>query len=372
MDRKPHIVHLSSVHPASDTRIFYKECRSLAAAGFDVTLVASAHADASLDGVNVKAIKRHSGANRLRRVLQLVKIARTEKADAYHLHDPELIPVGLVLKARGHRVVFDIHERVAKQITTKEGIPKPLRKLVAMLYSVLEWLATRVFDGVVVADPEQVPLYPTQKVCLVENFAIVEEYDATKSRPYLQRPPQVAYVGGLTRHRGVYEMAEAIRRVGEQRDVVLALAGKFSSDSLQNEIVSKSGTHARIEYRGFLDRKGVYDLYDQSRVGIVILHPIPNYVTSQPVKLLEYMLAGLPVVVCNFPYYRQYVQDIGCGLMVDPLDTIAIADAILWLLENPEEAEAMGRRGREAVLARYNWEHEAEKLVEFYRTRVFA
>ena len=97
-----------------------------------------------------------------------------------------------------------------------------------------------------------------------------------------------------------------------------------------------------------------------------LLHPKPNYVESQPVKLYEYMTAGLPVIASDFPYWRRIVDEAGCGLLVDPKDPEAIADAIEWLWRNPEEAEEMGKRGREAVFARYNWRAEVPKLLGLY------
>jgi glycosyltransferase involved in cell wall biosynthesis len=79
------------------------------------------------------------------------------------------------------------------------------------------------------------------------------------------------------------------------------------------------------------------------------------------------MAAGLPVIASDFPLWREIVEEAGCGLLVDPKDPQAIADAMQWILDHPEEAAEMGRRGRAAVEARYNWEAESAKLVSLYR-----
>jgi glycosyltransferase involved in cell wall biosynthesis len=108
-------------------------------------------------------------------------------------------------------------------------------------------------------------------------------------------------------------------------------------------------------------------LLSEARLGIVTLLPTPSYLPSLPVKLFEYMLAGLPVVASDFPLWRAIVDDARCGLLVDPHDASAVAQACQWLLDHPQEAEEMGRRGTTAVFEKYNWSAEARRLIRFYR-----
>jgi glycosyltransferase involved in cell wall biosynthesis len=83
-------------------------------------------------------------------------------------------------------------------------------------------------------------------------------------------------------------------------------------------------------------------------------------------KLFEYMRAGIPSVVSDFPAWRRIVEETGCGVLVNPLDPENIATAIRRLLENPAEAEEMGKRGREASMRRFNWASEKSKLLQLY------
>jgi len=103
-----------------------------------------------------------------------------------------------------------------------------------------------------------------------------------------------------------------------------------------------------------------------SKIGIVTFHPEPNHLFSSPVKMFEYMSAGIPVIVSNFPLWKEIVEGNNCGICVDPLNPEEIANAIKYIFENPAEAKKMGENGKTAVLEKYNWEKESEKLIEVY------
>jgi glycosyltransferase involved in cell wall biosynthesis len=100
--------------------------------------------------------------------------------------------------------------------------------------------------------------------------------------------------------------------------------------------------------------------------GLVTLHPTPAYLDSLPVKMFEYMSAGLPVIASDFPLWREIIEGNDCGLCIDPLDPAAIAAAIDALVSNPARAEQMGRNGRAAVEQHFNWANEERKLLQLY------
>ena len=107
------VCHLTSVHSSDDTRVFHKECVSLARAGYDVTLVAPGESREEL-GVHIVGVgeKPVGTLNRLTSpfVKRAYEAALALDCELYHLHDPELLPYALKLKRHGKTVIFDSHE----------------------------------------------------------------------------------------------------------------------------------------------------------------------------------------------------------------------------------------------------------------------
>ena len=79
------------------------------------------------------------------------------------------------------------------------------------------------------------------------------------------------------------------------------------------------------------------------------------------------MSAGLPIVASNFPLWREIVEGNKCGICVEPTDSAAIGKAVQYLVDNPAEASEVGQNGRRAVLRKYNWTNEEQKLLALYR-----
>ena len=362
------IAHVTSAHDRTDVRIFLKECRSLAQQGHAVSLlVADGLGDEEREGVHIRSVPASRG--RLSRMglapLRLFLKARRLKMDLYHLHDPELIPMGLALKALGARVVFDAHEDLPKQIMNKAYLPLPLRRLVSSLASGFLRLALPCFDGLVAATPpiRDILLRLNLRTVDINNYPIGGEL--LSAARVLPPTRHICYIGGISRIRGVYELVSALGFLPP--DIRLQLAGAFE-DAVIEASLRNHESWSRVDYLGVIDRTGVREVLASSLVGVVTLLPAPNYMDSQPIKMFEYMSAGLPVVGSNFPLWQSILGEGPCGLCVDPQDPRAIADAVLRLVDEPEMALAMGRHGQRAVQERFNWEVEAGKLGAFYQS----
>ncbi|MCE8024795.1 MULTISPECIES: glycosyltransferase family 4 protein [Halomonadaceae] len=367
------VVHLTSAHPRFDTRIFHKQCRSLAAAGYSVTLVvADGEGDEERDGVSIVDVGKLPG--RLNRVVKttqrVLEQARQLDADIYHLHDPELMPVGRRLKRQGKCVVYDAHEDLPRQMLAKHYLNKFTRHVLSRGVETYQRRVCRHFDAVVAATPyirDRFEEFHPQVVD-VNNFPMQGELDGApdaRLTSAVGEAPAVCYVGGIAEVRGIRELVRAMERV--EQECRLQLAGDFKQLSLEQEVMTYAGW-ARVEAHGYLDRAGVRRVMAGSIAGLVTLHPIINYLDALPVKMFEYMSAGLPVIASDFPLWREIVEGSDCGICVDPLDPEAIAEAIDFIVTHPERAREMGRNGQRAVAERYNWQQEERKLLDTYLT----
>lgn len=360
------VCHLTSVHPRFDTRIFLKECRSLAMAGYPVSLVvADGKGDEACDGVSIHDVGAAMG--RLDRMLNATKrvLQKAIELDAqiYHFHDPELIPVGLKLKRLGKRVIFDSHEDVPRQILGKPYLNTFVRGWLSHAMTVYERWACSQFDAIVAATPfiRDKFLKLNRLVVDVNNFPLKNELTPPQTRRDDRN--HVCYVGGIAAIRGAREIVRAMESV--RADVRLALAGTFSEPEVAAEVRQYPGWD-RVDELGFVDRGGVRDVLGRSFAGLVTFLPAPNHIDAQPNKMFEYMSAGIPVIASHFPLWQTIIVENDCGLCVDPLDPQKIAKAIDYLFENKARANRLGENGRLAVLNRYNWDIEKEKLLQLY------
>jgi glycosyltransferase involved in cell wall biosynthesis len=358
------VCHITTVHPFDDHRILHKECMTLRDAGYAVTLVAPHAGDAMVEGIALVGLRgpaRNRIERTLRRPLAAYRAAVAQDADVYHFHDPDFLPFAARLAAAGRRVVYDAHEDVPEQIRNKDWLPAPARAGVARAFARLEAACAARFAAVVSPSTSALDrLRPHQpRVVPLPNYPRLDAI-APAAR-WQDRERAACYVGGLTRVRGAHELVDAMAHV----DAELLLAGAFSPPALRSEVERSPGWPS-VRYLGRLGHEQICGVLARARVGVIPLHPIGNYVQAYPVKLFEYMAAGLPVIATDVPLWREVLERHGCGICVPHGSPRLLGEAIGALLDDDERARGMGERGRAAAVEHYSWETQSAVLLELY------
>jgi glycosyltransferase involved in cell wall biosynthesis len=361
------VVHLTTVHPRDDIRIFRKECVSLALAGYEVVqVVADGLGDAHVQGLRIVDIGPRPARRvaRMRLLPQRALVAvRALRPALLHIHDPELLPIAVRLACQGMPVIYDAHEDVPRQILTKQWIARPLRGIISHAFERYENHQVQKLAAVVAATPHIAERFArvVRRSVNVNNFPFLDEL-APPAAP-MPRERAVCYVGGITRTRGALNMVRAVALLPGVR---LLMAGNFEDSALEAELKREPGW-AQVDYLGHIGRDAVRAVLARASAGLVTLWHMPSYVDSLPIKMFEYMSAQLPVVASDFPLWRGIVEDNHCGVCVDPNHPQAIAAAIRSLLADTAQVAAMGQAGRAAVLSRYNWPQAEKQLLALYR-----
>lgn len=363
------ICHLTTVHKRYDIRIFVKECSSLAKIkNFSVNLiVADGNGEEIKNNVKVYDIGKPKGRlNRFYNASKLIyKKAKELNFDIYHIHDPELLPIGLKLKKLGKKVIFDAHEDFPMQILSKHYLPKTIKPFLSKILSSYEKRVAKKLDGIVTATPfirRKFESYKGSNVVDIKNFPLNEEIIINPKNIQEKKDNSICYVGGISEARGIYELVESLKLI---KDVNLELAGGFVSNEFHEKTKTSLGWQ-KVNYHGFVNRDEVLKIFKKSKIGMVTLYKTPNIINSLPIKLFEYMAAGLPVIISNIPYWEEFVIG-SCGISVNPKSPDEISKAINYLIENKDEAKKMGENGRKAVMEKYNWAIEEERLIKFYK-----
>lgn len=391
------IAHLTSIHNILDNRIFYRECRSLAAAGYDVVLVAQHDRDELRDGIRILAVP--PPRNRLERVTltacRVVRRAWREQPAIFHLHDPELIPWGILLRLLGRQVIYDVHEDFSQAAAVRPWIPGPLRSLIARGLDVVARLAGKSMT-IVIAERYYERRFPAAtKVLNYPHRERSSALQAIERRP--ERQPdriRLLYVGSVTVSRGALlhaelatrlpgsellmsgicepAVAEQIRALSDDANFgLIAADGQISWERRSRRPVHLAPT-ILLEGVGFyVPPESMLRLFEEQWTSCVAVFPrTEHYYEKELTKFFEYMAAGLPIVSSNFPTWRALVEQPGAGIAVDPADWDDIVAAIQWLHDHPREAVEMGLNGRKAAQEQFNWQSQADNLLGLYHSLI--
>ena len=341
--------------------------------GCDLTLVGAHGRDEREQPVNfISSPRRQSRVTRILLATAMAFRAARQPAQIYHVHNPEMIPAGLLLKLLGKkRVIYDTQEDHPSMMLTKSYLPSAFRGAACSIVASIERMAARIFDGFIAADSGT--LRATARVGKSRKmvFYNLPNLDFFPSPETTDKPFDLVYRGGLSERAGTFVLLSAICEL-KQRGLnpTLLLFGYADSRAYRFKIqehIKSLGLSENVVLEGRVDHARMAETLSLARISVCPLLEIPKFRNNIPVKVFESWACGIPVVCSDLPPIRPFFKGTQYGLLVKPGSSSALADAMERLLTNPAEASRMGEAGRNAVVSRYNNNRESTKLLAFYK-----
>jgi glycosyltransferase involved in cell wall biosynthesis len=299
------------------------------------------------------------------------------KPDIIHAHLHEGALLGAILsKLWRVPLVFDFQGSM-----TSEMIDHHFLDPESWLYGPLHWLEKRIDqlpEAVITSSHNAAHLLQTEfertnggvytiADCVDPNafhphVLTREERSALRGRYSIPPDAQVVvYLGILQDYQGIPHLIRAAKLVTEQRPNTFFLIMGFPNQARYRELAKSIGVADRVRLPGLVPRE---DNPSHLALGDIAAAPKLS-ATEGAAKLLYYMAMGLPVVAFDTPVSREYLGE--WGLCAEPGSIEGLAEDILTLLEQPEEARRRGQRLRERVLEQYTWVQGGQRITEVYQ-----
>lgn len=358
------VAHVSSVHQWTDNRVHYRECASLADAGYDVTLIAvESPIEAPMDRVRVIKLPRMNRALRATwGSIRAVRLGLRSRAEVLHFHDPELAWAIPLCRLLGRKVIYDAHEDLPNQIRTKAYLPAPVMPLAVLTAHVVIAL-TRLSSHVVSATETIAHRYPSDRVSVVHNYPPLRDEESS-ARPVEERGHTVVYIGTMSDSRGADVMVEAAGHPEFPSDWSFEIAGRASDPLIER--ISKLDGWNNTTFYGQVAPMTARDLLLGCRVGLVLFEDSQAHRDALPTKMFEYFAAGVPVVASDFPLWRTIIAEHECGLLVDQTSPAAVAAAVRRYADDSDLLRRHSENARRLAEEKLNWSAEAETLIGVY------
>lgn len=359
---KSKICIMTTVHQSLNGRIFHKQAKSLAGAGYDVVIIGPHHTNETINNIRIVALGETK--NRIKRMLKLtfneLFLALKEKADVYHLHDPELLIVGILLKMlTGKKVIYDVHEDYAEAMLDKSWLPSLTRIPVSFGLNILEQLSARLFDQIIAATPVIAHKFPATKASVIRNFPLYDLISEAEPLKVKKERPVVIYAGGLSETRGIKEIIQAVGLL--KGSVELWLLGPWERDDFKTECEMLH----EWQFTKYLGHKTLSEVYAHMKaadVGLFCCRPLPRYLKSLPIKYFEYLACGVPVILSSSSYWENIFGD--SALFAS--SPRSIADNIMKLIAERGLREYLVNNGMKHINNEYNWRIESGRFLDVY------
>jgi len=374
---KLRIVHLTSSHPSTDTRIYHKYCKSCSTKYSTILITSDSHLPLDCP-LSLQVISTGRLHNRLLRFslgafkVFFLSLRFVSRDSVFHIHDPELLPYGVCLRLLGAHVIFDSHEDYPVVSCTRGYINPAFAPLVSLTVKLVLRSLLPFYSAVVSATPYIQSSLGKLGISsqVVYNYPLLEKYtqraDGVISQ-FSSKNSNVVYVGGVSFFRGIYYLVEAFNFLSQ--DYILHILGNsFDSGTIDYIKTSLPFKRSQVVLHGHIDHLNARSFISRCDVGVVTFLPAPNHLNALPNKLFEYMSEKIPVLASDFPLWSTIINESGAGLCVNPKDSMQISAAIRYICSTPGVKAKFADSGFKAVRTHYNWEAQLHSVFSMYES----
>jgi len=343
-------------------------CRSLARAGYEVTLLGRRRPHSRpLKAEPYHQLRLQGQYDRgklfyLEYNLELFRYLRAHSFDAICAVDLDtIVPALLAARLAGAPCVYDAHEYFTE-------VPEIIRRpVIKRFWEAVGQLSIPHVDYAYTVGPALAELLEARYGV---PFTAIRNAPQRRLPPVLNSLPErpiILYQGVLNEGRG---LAQAIQAMEYLPEAELWLAGEGDLSRELRQLTERLRLQERVRFLGFLRPDDLWQLTSSASIGINLLESNGlSYYYSLANKAFDYIQAALPSLQMDFPEYRRLNDEYHVFYLLDQLTPERIALALRRLLKEKELYLRLQRNCRRAAET-LHWEHEEAKLLAFYR-RIF-
>lgn len=369
------VVHLTTRHCRDDIRVFHKMAVSTAKMYSSFLVVFDGKGNDIVDNVNIVDLGLLTGNLLVKLFKAIYRTYRyVKKCDAsiYQIHDPELILVAALLKAKGQFIIYDMHEHNSKQLKLKRFLgPMFVREIFSSCYYFFESIALKLFDYVFVPQDSMQKEFSvfSKNVLLVSNYPDCKISEASDCYPGVgygsTKIKNIIYSGAISEDRGIFNILNLVCSLDS--NYRLTLCGNVDDNTL-----AKLKTHegwSRVNYLGRISQSELYDVYDRNSIGLILFNNVGQYYMANALKLFEYMRHGMVIIMPDFGDWLEFNSTHKVGFNVDVKD----AKSTARLIENLSSSDFLDyyERNRDMAMNKFNWRSQEEIVLSCYSKLIY-
>jgi glycosyltransferase involved in cell wall biosynthesis len=366
LQKPAYICHITTAHPADDVRIFHKQVLALSKASILPVHYFACEPNPAQKDVTVHSLGRMP-ANRLSRFvlaqLRAIKVVFNFPSAMWHIHDPELLPVGILLALSGRTVIWDAHEDYLSQFSVEVNyrryIPKWLNRPTNWMMRFLLKRIDKYCSGVICATDFIAKTYSNKNVVVVGNEANLDDFLLCQPKSNSRR---ILFTGATDESQCFEEIVRAIKEVSA---VTLVVAGRHSKSNSLDWATKELGN--RIEILGWLTRPQLASEISKSFLGFVTYNDSITNETNSPNKKFEFAAGGLPCVATPTKSNLEWADKCQGVYISKGYDQQSISKQIFRALENPSDWMTKSKSIRNWAKGYGNWAKSEETLIAFYQ-----